>query len=359
MENIFEFMYHRVHETIWKPKAVRTAAPARHFTAEKHQKSAGSSQEDRLFGELGISLVAGLSERRGQRPFPKAGTWQTSKALQKAEGETCETPFKGSHSFRLLNRSLDNQASTRVNLEAISHPLPSQPHLETANFSGLELSETREKGSGEERGDNCTLEEVSLASYKKRPKGLVPISSSSMNPGFCLSPISKELGHQRVRPLSLNIAFSMIESPLSLLSLSPLKGNASPYTSSFIGLISTQIWCFNLSATYHGTFGEISSCSGMATLLIKAEGSRLSWLNTPAFIQNAFQGMPQSLTQMSLSGQTLKGILPMPHPKMSKSCLDLLTIQLKGSKVLKTFYGLASMHRICHGRNKDISITYA
>jgi hypothetical protein len=62
---------------------------------------------------------------------------------------------------------------------------------------------------------------------------------------------------------------------------------------------------------------------------------------------------------MSLSGQTLRGILPMLHPKMSKSCLDLLTIQLKSSKVLKNSYGLASMHRICHGRNKEISITYA
>jgi hypothetical protein len=68
------------------------------------------------------------------------------------------------------------------------------------------------------------LEALPLALYKKTPKGLGPIWSSSMSPAFCSFPTSRAPGPPRTKPLPSTICISKTEFlPSECLAVSPKR----------------------------------------------------------------------------------------------------------------------------------------
>src|SRR5918996_2853733 len=60
------------------------------------------------------------------------------------------------------------------------------------------------------------MEALPVASYKKKPKNLVPIWFSSMKAAFCSFPTYAELGHQKERHLCTTTLISAVKFPPSV-----------------------------------------------------------------------------------------------------------------------------------------------
>lgn len=200
-----------MHETLWNRTTVGKAAPAGHPSVKSGQKSVGRGTGLECICKLGVSLVANISREGFRRATPQAHSRAPTKAVEVSEKTIGKGAPEGPPSRRLSDRPVDLEPDSQSDRPGVRGPISSLPRLEAPGKPGMELSETRASSFAKEGRRNCPLEAVPLAPYKKKPKDLGPIWSSSMNPGFCLSPMSLVLGHPKGRPLSFIISISKTE----------------------------------------------------------------------------------------------------------------------------------------------------
>lgn len=180
-------MLYGLHETPWNPRATRTASSTGRRDAPEWHVPVGNRPKAQVFSQLRPSVEGDTSEkgRNGVKiqtdPRPPLAS----------EGEPEEGPGPSSDQRAALTRlshgSLDNPPGGGRDPETVWNRLPSESPLAAAPGRRLELSEAGDEGPRKGRGRYCSLEEVSVAPYKKRPKGLVPIWPFWMSRAFCWS----------------------------------------------------------------------------------------------------------------------------------------------------------------------------
>jgi hypothetical protein len=355
---MFQFVYNTMHETLWNRTAVGKAAPAGHPAVKSGQKSVGSGTGLKCICKLSVSLVADISSKRFQRATPQAHPRSSSQAIQVSEESAGKVAPKGSSNCGLSDRPMDLKAHRQSDRRGVWGSISPLPHLEASGHPGMEVSETRASSIAEERRRNCPLEAVPLAPYKKRPKDLGPIWSSSMNPGSCLSPTSPVPGHPKGRPLSFITSISKTEFLPSVVSRCPLKEDVWPFISGFAHAIS-QGWMFGVSLrACSNTSGDQWFCCGTEEPSI---GGRRSSNFFSVIRDCTFITFP--LTHRNSIRQNMFGVRPtVPSPIVRRRTLqiskDCSKIPCVGYEAPRSSFGLVSMLPIYHGYGKIESFHY-
>jgi hypothetical protein len=130
--------------------------------------------------------------------------------------EVGKVALEGSPNCRLSNRPMDFKPHRQGDRRRVWGSISPLSYLEASGQPGMELSETRTSSIAEERRRNCPLEAIPMAPYKKRPKDLGPVWSSSMSLASCLSQTFVAPGLLKDKPRSSITSTDRIESPPSM-----------------------------------------------------------------------------------------------------------------------------------------------
>ena len=349
MENMFQFVYNTIHETLWNRTAVGKAAPAGHPAVKSGQKSAGSGTGLKCIGKLSVSLAPHIPRKGFTGTTPPAHSGTSTQVVEVSEEPIGKGAPEGTPGLRLSDRLVDLKAGSQSDRPRIRGSIPSLPRLEAPGKHRLELSETRASSLAKGRRRNCPLEALPLASYKKKPKDLGPIWSSSMNPGSCLFPTSPEPGRRKVRLLSFTIPIGKTECLRSVLSRCLRKKGAWLFIFDSAPAIST-VWMFGLSSK------ACSSISGVRWFCCGIEGPSIAgrkfsnffsvirdctFMNFPLMHRNSIRQNMFGIRPTALSPIVRQRTLP-----NSKECSE---IPCGGYEALKSSFGPVSMPPICHG----------
>lgn len=187
------------HETPWNSAAVGGAAPARHKVAEEGPAVVHRCPGPEFIREQRIPLVAGFPEERRQWAAARPRFGASPKADASAETKADAYSLAQCLGRRLRHGPLDPGPDRGSDQAALRGGLSPLPHLEALAWAGLVLPEARDQGAGERRRIHRALEALPVAAYKKKPKDLGPISSSSTRAGSSCFPTSVGPGPLRDR----------------------------------------------------------------------------------------------------------------------------------------------------------------
>lgn len=347
-----------MHETTWKSKTTRKTPPTRHRVVKKRFNCVGCRPEDRLFSQLGNSLEGSSSSLWIKVSGIQEGSWTSLKTDLPTTTILDSDSGKRTSVLWIFNRPLDNQKGSRGDKRTLRYSIPSQSHVEVFNESWVELSETGNKSPGKRRSQNCSLETLCLATYKKTPQGLAPIWLSLMNPGFCWFLQSAGHGHPKEKPLYLKLLVVGTRFRPFLQLVSPPKENDWLSMQDFI-LIKTSLLC--RWKNFWRIFCDISMGR---SFFFGIEAERIvpkilcSFVNaTGDFNLISFQAMRQNLIQTNLFGICLKELWPTVFQKISDILKSSFVSLCRDSDLRKNFFGHVFMLRSCHGHK--LSIIYA
>jgi hypothetical protein len=354
MERLNFFCYNMGHETPWIPRGTGKAPSTCDRVPERRQDDSFSRS---AFGgsiqELRFPMVPRVPRGRFQGPSFKGDSRTSSEAVSKGEKEISGTTFVGSAGCRVSNRPLDLETDCPNHPQALWHPLSPQSCVAGASRDGMELPETRAARFAKERERDCALEGLSVAPYKKKPKDLEPVWSSSMSLASCSFQTSVALGLPKDKPRSSITSTNRTGFPPSVLCRCPRSGNAWLFISGFGRAILT-VWMFVLSLKNCSNIsGAPWSCCGIGGPSIDVKKSSSFSLNILGFIWNTFLPMLLNLTPQNMSG--IRPIVPFPIVYQrgwpnSKQCCKT---QHEGSGNPKDFFGLASLLRIFLGPDRS------
>ena len=359
MENIFKILYTIGYETLWKPKAIGEAPPARHRIAKKEKKSAGSVPEDRMFCKFCFPLVGRISEEGSKSPKTETGAWEATE-IEPASKADFDTDSSGrSDELRIFNRPLDSAPGDRSDRRPFWNFISSEPSVEILAGAGVELSEARETGTGTERSSNPTLEALQMAPYKKTPKGLVPIWYFLTKAGsswfLMLSehgrPLEKHLYcnvltiGRRYRPFRLSVFLQNENVSLFMPGFIPIRTLNPPKLPSF-------------SVTCSSTSVAMWYYSGTAVVHTKESWSENLSISIPVCIVTGSLDTLQNSTQMNSSGICLNVNCPTAFPETCGTLNNFCILHSRECSNLRNYCGLVFIYQIYHGVNY-VSITYA
>lgn len=189
-----------------------------------------------------------------------------------------------------------------------------------------------------------------MAPYKKKPKDLAPIWSSSMKAVFWWCQALPEHGLPAGRHRFFVAPAAGPRFRRFPVFASPPKGNGLRFTPSFTAIKTSGLrrWS-GFCANCLGICGAMLSFFGMA-----ADPTRGPWLksflkNIQNFISNGFPGMRRNSTLTSLSGTCSKDLWRTGLQRMSISLNAFCFRNLYGCGAQRNCSGPAYMHRICHG----------
>jgi hypothetical protein len=348
---MFKVLYAVMHETLWNPKATGTEAPAGHRVNEEIEESAGSITGDRMFCKLGLSLVASISEKRRPGIGSETGAREASQIEPASKEDPDTNSPEGSDECWVYDRSLDSTSGNGNNRESIWHFLPSQPSLEISNRDGMELSETGKTGQGTRREDNCVLEKIFVAAYKKTPKSLDPTWCSSMKVDSSWFPMLSGHGHPEERLPSFVVWDSGKKSLQSRPSASLQTGNELHcMPGSISDRTSSLLRWPNSSTTCSATCAVTWYCSGTVAHHIKASRLENLYASIPVCTRIDFLDMLRSSIRTNSSGIRLNALCPTAFQKtcviLNNSCM----LHFRECVNHRIYSGLVSMLPIYHGR---------
>ena len=360
MERVNFFCYNMGHETPWIPRGTGKAPPARDRVAERKQDdSVCRSAFGGSIEKLRFPMVPRVPRGRVQGPSFKGDSRTSSEAVSKGEKEISGTTFVRSAGCRVSNRPLDLETDCPNHPKALWHPLSPQSCVARASRDGMELPETRAAGFAEERERDCALEGLSVAPYKKKPKDLGPIWSSSMNPGFCLFLMSLVPGHPRGRPLSFTISISKTEFLPSVVFRCPPKEGAWPFIFGFAHAIS-QVWMsvLSLKACSNISGGRWFCCGiGEPSTDGKKSSNFFLVIRDCTFI--TFPPTHRNSTRQNMFGIRLTVPFPTVRQRTWRSLKGCFVIRCGAyGGAPKNFSGPVSMLPIYHGYGENKSFHY-
>ena len=341
------------HETLWKPQAIGEAAPTRHPVAKGWQEPVDSGPFNWGIEKLSMSLVPKLSKQGNEWTSSPTHSWSASEIIPIPKEETGEASPEGFFRIRLQHRALDIEAHRKSHLGTLPGSLPPQSCVAHSIRFRMELSEARTSGVGKRRGSDCALETLPLAPYKKKLKGLAPISPSSMKAASCLFPISVRLGLPKGKLPFIETAIRETKFPPSPRLRSRPKESFWPFMSGFILTTSRDEMSRHSCAIFCDTSVDRLSCFGITALPIKKKPSKACCANTPDSILNGFPAMHLNSIRPSLSGHRVKKPLPIVRPMTSRNLNPCSASPYAKSNALKSFSGHVSMHPICHGEGES------
>ena len=347
-----------MHETLWNRAAVGKATPAGHPAVKSGQKSVGSGTGLKCICKLGVSLVSNISREGFRRAAPQAHPWASSQAVQVPEEPIGKVAPEGSPGRRLSDRPMDFEPDSQSDRPGVWGSISPLPRLEASIKLGMELSETRASSIAKERRRDCPLEALPLAPYKKKPKDLGPIWSSSMNPGFCLFLMSLVPGHPRGRPLSFTISISKTEFLPSVVFRCPPKEGAWPFIFGFAHAIS-QVWMsvLSLKACSNISGGRWFCCGiGEPSTDGKKSSNFFLVIRDCTFI--TFPPTHRNSTRQNMFGIRLTVPFPTVRQRTWRSLKGCFVIRCGAYGAPKNFSGPVSMLPIYHGYGENKSFHY-
>ncbi len=341
------------HETPGDHTTVGKAAPPSHPSAKSGPESVHRCPGHKLIREFGLSLASSIPGEGATRLKASTDSWTSAQAVPGTKEPIGKGAPEGTPGCRLSNGSLDSEPSGPGNREKVRSCLSSIPHLETPGKPGMELPETRAQGLTKKRGRDCSLEALSLAPYKKTPKNLGPIWSSSMNRAFCLFPRSLGLGLRGGRPHTFTISINSIESRRSVLWRYPPKGNVWPFIFRFAPEIS-PVWMSEPSSKISSDiFADLFSCCGIELPFIVVKKLRNFSCNIPGSAWNIFQPMLRNSTPRNMFGIGRIELSPIVRHRTWQTLSGCSETPLADYGDPRTSFGHVSMHLICHGHAKS------
>lgn len=351
--------YTVVHETIRKPSAAGEAAPTRHPSAPGGQDTRGNGRGSRRLEELCPSLATGPSAERGWWPGSKAGPRSPSQIDRLAKGEACDVASARPPVIGLPHGPVDRSQSAGGDSEAIRDRLPSESSLAFSRGVGVELPEAGEAGQGERRSGHCSVEEASVAPYKKRPQDVVPTLCSLMKRAVCSFPMSAGPGRLAGRRLFCGIGAGEIGSRLFRRLPSALRGTiwgctggiTQPISRVFRYVLSSAICCSIYPAT--------SFSCGTRAPRTRAASPRSSLRSILGFIQSPSRGMLLNSIPTSMSGQASSATWPIPPQTISRNWGTFLRILYSESVDHRNCSHPVFVHPTCLQRILFRPITYA
>jgi len=354
MEHFAFSCYNVGYETPWIPRGTGEAPSTCHRPAERGQgEPFGCSTLGGRIKKLCLSLVSGIPERGLQGPSFEGDSWASSQTSARREGEVSGVASNRSPGRGIPDRPLDVEADRPDRPETLWDSVSSQSCLAPASGDGMELPKTGASGFTKERERGRPLETVSVAPYKKTPKDLGPIWSSSMSPASCLFPTYAAPGLQKDKPRS-SITFTNKTGFLpSVLCRCPLRGSIWLSISDF-GRVILRVW---MSAPSLKSCSSISGdrwcCCGIGLPFTGAMKSSSFSLDIQEFIWNISRLMPLNLIQQNMFGIRPTVLFPTVHRRTWRCLKRCYEIQYDGSGDHKGSFGHVSMLPISHGLNKS------
>lgn len=339
------------HETPWPSGNVGEAQAESHHFAPVRQNLSGGGRRGKFLSKFCGAVASNLPEaRKGGAPSstnprsPSAPVFPREKTIGRDFTD-------GSAGSRLSDRPLDPEASGSGGREAVWDSLLDSQSVEADGGAGVELPEARNAGAGEGREGDFPLETLQMASYKKRPKDLAPISHSSMKAGSCWFPTSFALGPLAVRRRICGLPgdgdIKSPPSPRSRFLPGVINSRSTPdsigtKTSALPRWPSSSGICSNICA-------DRWYCSGMTALLTRAVRLSNSSSVIRDCISTAFQvTLPNSIRRNS-SGPTSNALWPIVFPMMIAISSGSYIRPSSASASPKTCCGHVSRLRNCHG----------
>ena len=358
MENIFQFVYNTIHETLWNRTAVGKAAPAGHPAVKSGQKSVGSSTGLKCIGKLGVSLVPDIPREGFTWTSPPTHSGTSTQAVEASEEPIGKGASEGTPGRRLSDRPMDPNAGSQSDRPRVRGSISSLPRLEAPGKHGMELSETRAPSIAKGRRRNCPLEALPLASYKKKPKDLGPIWFSLMNPDFCLFPTSPVPGRPKARLPFFTIFISKTEFLRSVLSRCRRKKGVWPFIFDFAPAIST-VWMSGLSLkACSNTSGVQWFCCGIEEPSTAGRKSNNFFLVIRDCTSITFPLTHRNSIRQNMFGIRLTVPSPTARRRTVRSLKECSEIQCGGYEAPQSSSGPVSMLPIYHGHRESESFHY-
>lgn len=351
--------YTVAHETIWKPSAVREAAPTRHPAAPGGHDARGSGRGSRRLEEFRGSLEESPSEEGCQWIRSQTGSWSPSQIDRLAKEEACDVAPARSSGIGLSHGPVDHSQSAGGNSEAVRDRVPPESSLAVSRGVGVELPEAGEAGQGKGRRGHCSMEETPLAPYKKRPEKVVPTLYFLMKRAVCLFPMFAGPGRLVDRHLFCDIAAGENVSRSFRRLPSVPNGNIWDCTGVITRPISRVFRCALFSAICCVILRGRSSLCGTRIRRTRAASPRSSLRGILASIRSSFPAMPLSSTLMSMSGQTSNATWPIRLQTISRKWHIYSRILYSDFVDHKNYYHPVFVHPPYRGKISCRPITYA
>jgi hypothetical protein len=173
------------HETTWHSRSVGEAPSTCRSVLEGWLDIVRGGPAGRGVGEFGVSVVASVPAYGAAGAAAQAHAGTTAATIRGAKADSREATGAGPPARWVPDRCLDARSDRRIDPPRVRDSLPPQPCLEDPDRAGLELPEARAPRRGAGRGRHRAVEAARLATDKKTPHDVAPISSSSMRAGFC------------------------------------------------------------------------------------------------------------------------------------------------------------------------------
>ncbi len=353
MEHFTIFCYNMGYETPWIPRGTRKAPSTSDRITERRQDDSFSRG---AFGgsikELCFPMVSRVPRGWIQGPSFKGDSRASSQAVSNREKQIGGSTLVGSAGRRISDRPLDSETDRPNHSQTLWHPVSPQSCVAVASRDGMELPETRAPGSTKERERDCALESLSVAPYKKKPKDLGPVWSSSMSLASCSSQTFVTPGLRKDKPRSSITSANRTGFPPSMHWWYRRNGNAWRSASGFGRGILT-LWMFVLSLkSCLNMSGTPWYCCGIGarSTVVKKLSSFLQSIH--GFIENIFQPMLLNLTLQNMFGIRLTVPFPIVCHRVWRSLGQCYGTWNDGSGDHQGSYGLASTPPIFRGQDK-------
>ena len=357
MEHFLSFRYTMGHETPRNPATTGEATPTGDPVVESRERSVGSGTCLKRLQEFGLPVVRGLQKERTHRASPQPDPGPSTQVVPDPEATAGPASFGGPPGCWPSDRSVDLEADRSVDREAVSHSVPPQPCLAVTSRHGVELPETGAPSSTTRRSGDCALEAIPLAAYKKTPKGLEPLWSSSMNRASCSSPTWPAPGPRKEKHRLFTIGTNRIGSRQSVPWRCLPNGDDWRFIFSFAPAISRGWMSEHSSNTCSGIFGGRWCCSGIGEPSTGVKKSNTGVLNTRDSIWNVSRPMRRNSTRRSISGARRIARWPTVHRWTWSSLTEGSKARCGESGDRNNSFGPVSTLHIYHGSDR-VSFLY-
>lgn len=193
------------------------------------------------------------------------------------------------------------------------------------------------------------MEALQVASYKKKPKNLMPTWFSSMKAAFCSFPTCAELGHQKEKHRCITTLIGEVKFPPSVRFLFLPSGSIWPSTCNSMKEMS-RVWTLKLSSAICSSIYQVTLFSyGTIPPYIGVSWLRNTYKNIQDFWLKSSLAMRQNLIPLSSFGHKLIMNFLIPPQKMCDNLKPCSLNLLKGCLNHKSFYGPVSMLLTCLG----------
>lgn len=341
-----------VHETSWNRATAGKAPPTGNPVVKSGQEPVGSGKCRKLFRKFGAPMVSNLSSKRHEGVATPTHSRPSAQADESTEGQAREDADERPSGCRLSDRLVDMTACGRSDRSSIRHSVSSFPYLEAPWEPGAELPEAGTPIPATGRRENCPLETVQMASYKKTRNNVDPIWPFLMKAAFCSSPRSDARGLPRGRRPFFTTSTNRIAYPPS----APLRSHPKENVSPCISGINPRILMASMSGPFLRPCLNICecrwSCCGMADPSTVEKRSNSLSLTVRDFMSKTSRPMPRSSTRRNTSGIRPTALLPTVPPKIWQNFTECCAAPSVKSEGHRSSFGLVSTPLSCRGPDR-------